>query len=159
MSAQSPVDPRPLLRWGWGLVQKGEKFSALPIRFGLAALFLIEGHSKLSSGGRAGFQLLQQAVPGGLSEPTAVALTLYVFGIGETLLGILLLLGAFTRYACALIAVELALIVGLFGIPRWQVGILKDLTTLGAALSLGLTGCYVLSVDGWLRKRKPNWMV
>lgn len=155
---QFPVDPRPPLRWGWGIVQKGEKFSTPPLRFGLAALFIIEGHSKLASGGRAGFQLLQQVVPG-ISEPTAVALTFYVFGIGELLLGLLLLAGAFTRYACALVAAEVVPIVSLFSIPRWQVGILKDITTLGAVLSLGLTGCYFFSVDSWLRKRKPRWMI
>jgi uncharacterized membrane protein YphA (DoxX/SURF4 family) len=158
MPLQFPVDPRPILRWGWGAVQKGERLSTLPLRFGLAALFLIEGHSKLASGGRAGFQLLQQAVPG-LSEPTAQALTFYGFGIGEVALGLLLLFGAFTRYACALVAVEMVLLLSLFGVPRWQVGILKDLTTLGAALSLGLTGCYLFSVDGWLRRRKPGWMI
>lgn len=154
---------RGLIQWGWNTVQKGEKYATLPLRGGLAALFLIEAHSKIASMGKAGSPLLMRALSNitqvQVTPAQAESLTLYVFGMGELLLGLMFLLGAFTRYASAAAAGFMALTVGLFGIPTWSIGILKDTTILGAALAQGLLGSYVLSVDGLLRKKHPKWMI
>lgn len=42
---------------------------------------------------------------------------------------------------------------------RWGLVPKKDLPTLGAALTPGLTACCLLGVDGWPGKRKPDGMV
>ena len=158
-----PGGIRGLIQWGWSIVQNGEKYATLPLRMGLAAIFLIEAHSKFISQGKAGSQALLRVLPNvtgvPITEAQAVSLTLYVFGMGELLIGLAFLFGAFTRYASAAAAGFMALTVTLLGIPSWSIGVLKDTTILGAALAQGLLGSYVLSVDGLLRKKNPKMVV
>jgi putative oxidoreductase len=123
----------------WGL---------LPLRLVVGVVFLVHGGQKLfvfGIGGTAGF-MAQVGIP----APGAAAV---VVTLVELLGGLALILGALTRLASLLLAIDMAVAVVVvhlpagFFLPR---GSEFALTLLGATLTLLLTGPGALAVDGAL---------
>ena len=127
----------------WGLV---------PLRLVVGLIFLLHGGQKLfvnGVSGTAGF-FAQVGIP--LPGLSAVIVTFVEF-----LGGLAILLGIFTRWAGALIAIDMAVAIlkvrlgsGLMG-PK---GFEFELTLLGAALTLAALGSGGVSLDELLGRRK-----
>jgi putative oxidoreductase len=122
---------------GWGI---------LPLRLVLGLVFVMHGGQKLVQsgvGGTAGF-LGQLGVP--LPDVAAVALIAL-----ELLGGILLLLGALTRWVALLLAVDMLVALLLVHLPNGFFlpgGVEFVLTLLAGSLALASLGPGPLSLDG-----------
>ncbi len=120
-------------------------WAPVPLRLVVGLVFLAHGAQKVFQfglGGTAGFL-------GSLGVPAPVAGALVVM-TAETLGGLALVLGAFTRVAALVLAVNMLVAILLvhlragFFLPG---GMEFALTLLGASLTLAMTGAGALSVD------------
>ena len=125
----------------WGLV---------PLRVVLGLVFIMHGYLKLFSMGLAGTTGMFQQM--GIPLPQVAAAVVIAV---ELLGGTALILGLFTRWAAAALAIEMAVVVlvvklpGGFFAPR---GVELELTLCGAALTLALVGAGGMSLDAMRRR-------
>jgi putative oxidoreductase len=128
-------------RWmkEWGMV---------PLRLVVAAVFLMHGQVKVFDFGVAGVADMLQKL--GFFLPTMWAVVLIVVELAG---GVAILLGAFTRWAGLLLAIEMVVAIvvarlkGGFFTPY---GYEFELVLLGASLTLALLGAGGMSVDNRL---------
>jgi putative oxidoreductase len=125
----------------WGLV---------PLRAVVGLVFLMHGYAKLFTMGLAGTTDMMQHMGIPLPQVSAVVVTTV-----ELLGGAALILGLFTRWAAAALAIDMAVAVlmvklpGGFFAPR---GVEFELTLCGAALTLALVGAGGVSLDAARRR-------
>lgn len=121
---------------------------ALAIRLSLGLIFLISGIGKLFLGLAPPLDKVLPFIP--------LHISTYLLGLLELIVGIMLLIGLFTRIA-AWVAAALFITflisgaaLGLF----MQAGLLKDVGLLAAAISTALIGCAKWGLDcAFVRKR------
>lgn len=83
-------------------------------------------------------------------------ISVFLMGVLETVLGIMLVLGIFTRASAWIGAVLMVVIIGsgtslgLF----WQLYLIKDIPFLIILIVLGITEPGVLSIDSWMQGKK-----
>ncbi len=129
----------------------GTRWAVLPLRAVLGVVFLAHGVQKLAESGLAGTAGFLGAL--GIPLPTVAAAVVIAV---EALGGAALLLGAATRVAAALLAIDMlgALFTVHLGqgffLPR---GVEFVLTLLAGSLTLAGLGAGPLSVDAALRRR------
>jgi len=83
-------------------------------------------------------------------------ISVFLMGVLETVLGIMLVLGIFTRVSAWIGAVLMVVIIG-SGISLglfWQLYLIKDIPFLIILIVLGITEPGVLSIDAWMRGKK-----
>ena len=126
----------------WGLV---------PLRVVVGLVFLMHGYAKLFTMGLAGTTDMMQHMGIPMPQASAVVVTTV-----ELLGGAALILGLFTRWAAAALAIDMAVAVvmvklpGGFFAPR---GVEFELTLCAAALTLALVGAGGVSLDAARRRR------
>lgn len=128
-----------------------ERWGPLPLRLVVGAVFLVHGAQKLFIIGPPGFAgfLGRLGVPAPLPAAWVVSIVEFVGGIA-------LVLGLFTRWAAALLVVDIAVAIALvhfpsgFFLPR---GYEYPMTLLGANLALVLLGAGAASFDAARRGR------
>ena len=127
-----------------------EEYSSLFLRMGVGIVFLFFGMGKLAGREGVGWVKTQMTFIPAASADTFIT----VLGAVEVISGIFLIIGLFTRYVGALVALMMAGTVILFiNAPQPGIGfIVKDFAILGAGISLALTGSGVYSVDGKRKK-------
>lgn len=130
-----------------------ERWGPLPLRLAVGTVFLVHGAQKLFVTGLGG---LAETL-GRLGVP-APAVAAGVVGLVEFAGGLALILGLFTRWAAALLAINMAVAIlkvhlpAGFLLPR---GYEFALTLLGGALALVLLGAGVPSIDA-VRQGRPR---
>lgn len=123
-----------------------EPWSLLPLRVVVGIVFLVHGGQKLFVGGVSGFAgfLSQQGM-----EPALVLAI--VVTLVEILGGLAVVIGALTRGAALLLAVEMGVVIFKMKLPQGffasQGGYEFELTLLGACLTLLLAGAKRPSLD------------
>ena len=129
----------------WGLI---------PLRLAVGAVFLAHGSQKLFTFGLAGTADIMSKI--GIPLPTvaaAVVITVEILG------GVAIVSGLFTRWAAALLAIDMTvaiLVARLQGGFFTPYGYEFEMTLLGACISFALIGAGGFSVDAMLAKRGTN---
>jgi putative oxidoreductase len=126
----------------WGMV---------PLRAVVGLVFLMHGYMKLFTMGLAGttgmFEHLGIPLP---QVSAAVVITVELLG------GVALILGLFTRWAAAALAIEMAVVMLVVKLPGGffaPQGVELELTLCAAALTLALVGAGGVSLDAARRSR------
>ena len=128
---------------------KYAEYSDVPLRLVLALVFLTTGSGKLFGGIAGVTQMLA-----GIGFPVPVFWA-WLLAIVEFFGAIALLLGLYTRIVSGFMVIILVvaiLTVKLAG--GWGMGLFVDMTLLGAALSLVLSGATSWSLDGMMCRKK-----
>lgn len=126
----------------WGMV---------PLRAVVGLVFLMHGYMKAFTMGLAGTTGMFEHLGIPLPQVSAVV----VIAV-ELLGGAALILGLFTRWAAAALAIEMAVVVLVVKLPGGffaPQGVELELTLFGAALTLALVGAGGVSLDAARRSR------
>jgi putative oxidoreductase len=126
----------------WGMV---------PLRAVVGSVFLMHGYLKAFTMGLAGTTGMFEHLGIPLPQVSAVV----VIAV-ELLGGAALILGLFTRWAAAALAIDMAVVVLVVKLPGGffaPQGVEFELTLLGAALTLALVGAGGVSLDAARRSR------
>jgi putative oxidoreductase len=134
-------------------------WAPLPIRIGLGIVFLAHGSQKLFGAfGGHGFQGVVGMVGGLGLKPAVFWAILVVFA--EFGCGLLVLLGGLTRFAAAVIAIDMLVAIGAVhaknGFFGSAGGFEYPFSLVTMCLSLILSGAGALSVDGLFRRRSGS---
>jgi len=116
------------------------------IRVGIAIVFLWFGISKIIDP-TAWISWLPQWI---VQLPISVTTNLIIQGMIETVVGALLLIGLFTRFAAVIAALTMVIVIISVGYSDIAI---RDLGILSIAVALALTIKHPLSLDGYLRKK------
>lgn len=132
-----------------------QKFAPLPLRFGLAIVFVFFGIQKLIEPGQATLEI--QLILN-LDIADAAAMNFY-FGLFEIIVAAALFLGLKVRIAAFVSAVLVLMFFASF-LAKFQLSInpnlYRDLGLVGASIALFLLGPGPLSLDSWILKRQLN---
>ncbi len=127
----------------------------LLLRLALGIIFIAHGYQKFNEFGAEGFALFLMSL--GVPMPLFFA---WIVIIVEFVGGILLILGALTRLAGILIAINMMVAIFLAHIPNGifvsNNGYEFALILFAAALSLVFTGPGCFAIDSWCEKRKKE---